>query len=384
MEKVDTIIPIDPNHILLHNAALTARARRKHHSTPRIRHWLEDVLERKDLPSDSSDNGIEIYNDDNGCRSPSLENLTRFRDSIHFHASRHGSLVELRLPEDFSRASTALNSKPSKEKMYSSSCSSSSGPSFGTADPTTLLPPPRLMQALQTQKDKMRSKPKLTIKVHKSPYRTRYTITRQRVDGTPKTQSPHGKRNKSRLVAPAVATGTVCGFPCFETYEFPSPPMTGRKTGVRCTPPPSALRGRFATRKAIYVPPAIEVPSPSTRNKVPLPFPVFVKTSTSPTTDNMGAKNLKLPRMPNDVNKLRLMQARMAKQSDRMLVAALQDRGTELTVQAGAVADHRAMQRKVLNEAQGNKLSANKRMNKRDRKLGFKPAGQVRRDWAKM
>lgn len=334
--NMDTIMPSDPNQVMIHNAAMTARARRKHHSTPRIRHWLEDVMEQSRLST-------PFIFDENDEPMLSPTHALGLKDNGIFSLGpQRTSMIQIHLPSQFSNSSVSLQHKESCERLDSSD--SDSGPTFSDCEPTSPVVSPA------PQSRKARSRPNLTIKTS-TRYRTNYTIARDQAASLspvapPKTQLPPAPQ-PSPLTTP-----TIAGFP----YFAPVAPFTQSKANdstpsLAHNPAPGALTFNFP------IPPARKATA------APTQLPIFVKTS-------HGVEELTLPRMESaDRKHLRRVKTRMEKKSARMLEVAMRERGRTADYLGGNGAQVR---RRVLMEAVG-KVT--------DEVLGFERCGVVKRNW---
>lgn len=354
---MNTCIPVKPDHVIINDTALVAQARRQP-TNARVRNWLDDVVEES--------------------KSAQVEDQTlqfsplRFDEPIFICDSRRGSLVKISFPDNMSDATTALNSKPSFERVpFEKTASLSSGSAKAYSPEPTVLPAERV-RITRVSNDRSRVRPRLSIKVHKSPSANKYAVQKDKA-------------------LPLLPNGRMYEHPSFEVYAFPEPPS-------------AAHRRRAEERMGYTVPSEFRAMSPTTMARLAIPDDVFVRTT-------HGVEKAKIPRaaLQNDVSQLRLAATRMQHKSERMLAAALRER-SELDKDGFVIDDLRRQQRRVLAEAaapgkitsstvisagrsNGTRtpgsapmapprgLTRNMKMTARDRELGFKPAGVIRRNW---
>ncbi|KAF4552662.1 Hypothetical protein D9617_9g024510 [Elsinoe fawcettii] len=329
MSIPNILIPTGPDSSLLQNAAMTARARRRHHSTPRIRHWLEDVMEQSRLstPFIFDENDEPVLSP----RSPTL-------------GSKDNGMLLLGALSHFSNSSKSLIHKHSYEVLDDSEVSS--GPSFSDCEPQSRSASPASERENSSRNIKTRSRPNLTIKVNNTRYKTNYCIAREQYDSssdesTSRRSRPptRGKALSPRIYAPAA----------------PSSPVT------------KVVKHSFSdlttaqVQDTLYVPMAFPTPPPlSARGITEMQLPLFVKTS-------HGIEELQLPHMPDSERRLRQVKSQMEEKSARMLDAAVKERG-KTTDYLGD--DGIMVRRKVLMEAVGRAV---------DNGLGYESFGLVKR-----
>ncbi|PNS20942.1 hypothetical protein CAC42_2873 [Sphaceloma murrayae] len=328
-----SLMPNDPNHVLVHNAAFTAQARRRHHSNPRIRHWLEDVMEQSRLSTP-----FIFDENDEPILSPLSPGSLGVKDNGILHlAGQRSSFINIQLASDFGSSAAPLNSKHSIEKLETSD--SDSGPTFTDYEPDSPSTSPASEQAPQpSPAKKVRFRPNLTIKTS-TPYKTRYTIAReQRLAPSSTVQSPTGEESTvprgqaplpprapllvQKPFTPSVlAADTISGFPFFEPRELPSALLATDTEGsiTRCMTH-NYVPGSQIRPVSMRVPGSFPTsPTLTARNRDSAMLPIFVKTT-------HGVETLELPRMTEDAQRLKRVKVRMEKKSARMFEVAVKER----------------------------------------------------------